>query len=152
MAKKRSRPPGRDASDIARDPASLLGEPPQSVSAPHWSRWLTPWSDLHRDPFQLRDVEDRRTWYPSPYPTDWMPARRLGGLPARLEYSPPRKNRSTARPGAFPGPSIRFQSPREVVVCAKRKTRREVLAARGRFGRKTRPPRRSIYSSIHCTR
>lgn len=151
MAKKRSSGARRGAADTARDPASLLGSSPHPVS-PHWSRWITPWSDLDRDPFTLREVEDRRTWYPSLTPTDWTPARRLGGLPARLEYQPPRKSAPRGRLGDFPGPSIRFQSPQEVVICARRKTRREVLAARGRFGRKTRPPRRSIYSSISCRR
>lgn len=102
----------------------------------------------------LYEVEDRRTFWPTTYPTDWEPARRLSGAPARLTVYPrlnPTK-KIALRPFKSVGLPFRigFDRPTSVLVCVRRKQRREVLHARGRTGQAVRPGRRNVYSSITC--
>lgn len=105
----------------------------------------------------LRLTEDRRFWSP---PTSslsqdlaWAPARRLGGSVARLALparrSPPSK---PSRRVLWPSAAIGFEAPRSVVICIRRKIRREVIHARGIAGSRVRPGRRGPYSSISCRR
>lgn len=111
-------------------------------------RWLA-----YAEPLAL--AEDRRRWEPQGGPQDvHRVARRISGRPARVIAPPARKTRST-RPkfASSPPAALVFRAPARVAVCVRRRTRREVIFARGqagRPGRPSRPPRRSVYSSIHC--
>lgn len=125
------------------DPLSGLLSGPQIFSVNR-----TPPADV------LFEIEDRRTFWPSSHATDWEPARRLSGAPARLTVYPrlnPTK-KIALRPFKSVGLPFRigFDRPSSVLVCVRRKQRREVLHARGRTGQAVRPGRRNVYSSITC--
>lgn len=124
----------RDASDIAR----TIGRRTSIVS--------------DYDPY---GQEDRRGWHPlsawGDSPLDWRPASYLPSLlPARFVIGG-RKASRPGRPFALPklSPVVAFDQPRRVLVCVRRKARREVLFARGTFGRGGQG-RRSAYSGISC--
>ena len=128
----------RDAPAIARrsllDPLSDLMRPtlvrPSLISPVDWEA-------------PLRTLEDRRTWHPGSVPTAWEPAKVIGGRPARL--------RASRRPSLLsPSPVVAFDVPERVAVCVRRKTRKEVIHAKGVAGGRVRRPSRSIYSSISC--
>lgn len=101
-------------------------------------------------PGALTDFEDGRQWLPG---GSEAPRRVFGG-PARVDV-PPNVNRGSKgrfRPSVVPSVpyDLGFSEPKEVVVCARRQARREVLLAKGRGGGKHRPPRLSEFSKVRC--
>lgn len=103
----------------------------------------------------LTEVEDRRTYWPMEYPTSWEPARNRSGAFARLQATPLQAPRRKSIGGAFPRlvePSfgVSFRHPRSVLVCVRRKTRREVLLAKRHGGGRHRPARLNEYSHVRC--
>lgn len=123
MARRRSsdRRRQRDTSDIANDLASLL-----SLTPPRLSPVVSPLV-----------VEDRRLYSPDPLRTPRV--RVLDPLPKR-----------SVRPSTFPVGGLSFSSPRSVLVCVRRKQRREVLHAIGRSGRNSSRRRRGPLSGVSC--
>lgn len=98
---------------------------------------------------------DRREYNPSPPLT--RPAKRFNGKPARVVAPPitkvaPRPRQSPqGRPAKLYNPAaLLFQAPKSVAVCVQRNTRKEVIHAKGKAGKKTAPPRRGPYSNIRC--
>lgn len=87
-------------------------------------------------------VEDRRTYHPDvyrPVRSTRVPRHRLI-VPARAQKA--------ARPARLF--SVGFRNPSELLVCVRRKVRREVLLAKGRGGGGHRRPRRNAYSDVRC--
>lgn len=104
--------------------------------------------DLGLEPQDDALIEDRRVEHPevSPLP------RSRSGRPAPIAPAVVSKTRSGARaraPGQFN--QLAFTLPRDVLVCVRRQTRKEVLLAKGKGGR-NRPPKRGPWSHIHCRR
>lgn len=99
-------------------------------------------------PLDLRLYEDRRTYHPSAFPPvgviDNRAARRL------VERLPVRP----VSPYRDPFPSLRlgFAVPQRVALCVRRKTRREVIFAKGlrRAGSGARTRRRNEHSDVRC--
>lgn len=136
----------RDNPSIARDTALL-----DSILEP--VRHRPPLHDpLFDDPLDdLRVLEDRRTWHPSPYT---RPPRALDGRRSVHFVHP--GTTLPARPlRAFGAPlssrTVAFDHPRGVLVCVRRAQRRQVLFASRRTGRGSRSPRRrSTWSDVSC--
>lgn len=95
-------------------------------------RW-TPW----RAPLSL--LEDRRRYHPA------GPLRRPLALPQRAAQVVVRRNRSFRYPDV-----LRFEAPRRVVMCVRRKERREVIFAKRKFSGSGSPKHRNYWSSISC--
>lgn len=139
------------AAPTSNDLERFLGGPPVVTDPPTWAD--------HFSGAVLSEVEDRRRFYPGPFPTDWEPAKLITGRPARVVAPPPRK---TQQRGARRLPwanfteglssSLQFQHSRQTVVCVKRRVRKEVLHAKGVAGGRVGRPKYTIYSSIHCRR
>lgn len=128
---RRNRPVERDTPSIANDISSLLG--PDGPT-------LAPLSPLSTPVTQsvLTEVEDRRQYSPYDHP------RTMDGTPARVVPSPFRDVTALTH-------DMSFEAPRRVLVCARRKERREVLIAKklhrkGAGGSR----RRNIWSDIKC--
>lgn len=131
MARGRGR---RDAHDIANGTLrDLLG--PDTPESPISDRVIS--------------IEDRRRDHPevSPDPRTWRgkPAQQV---PARVSKT------YDGRPAKAWGQynQLAFSTPREVLICVRRKQRKEVLHAKGKAGGKVRPPRRGPWSHVHCRR
>lgn len=87
-------------------------------------------------PEYLRQLEDRRTWYPARYrPVAVIPGARTSTRPNRLVQG---------------FRSLQFAYPPHVLICVRRRIRREVLLALGRGGAGHKKPRRNEYSDVHC--
>lgn len=109
---------------------------------------FTPSSSVHPVNLSLSHTEDRREWHPE---GDFRPAR---------SFSVPRHRLSIQMPsGKLPLPGKRFSlphaigfaNPRKVLICVRRKARREVLHAFRKAGRVgQRRPVRNAYSSVRC--
>lgn len=84
------------------------------------------------------EIEDRRVFDPS---GDFRSADDFGGIPAPARRIP-RADRRWA--------SVGFDRPREVLVCARRKERREVLFAKGKRGGRGGRRRHNWWSKIRC--
>lgn len=89
----------------------------------------------------VRSIEDRRTWHPA------GPIRPAGAVSRGSR----RIVQGKSVPGFFPPNNLRFSVPRDVAMCVRRKSRREVMFAK----RKTRKGagasrRRSWFSKIGC--
>lgn len=132
--KRRHRQSERDAYDVARQSLHhVVSRPIRALAV------TTP----------LRSLEDRRTWYPEPA---IRPALTFRGARHSLEAAPvsPRQSR---RSRLYVPHQVMFAQSAQVVVCAKRKVRRETLFATGKIkrgaGRKHRPHRNSL-SHIRC--
>lgn len=103
----------------------------------------------------LSELEDRRTWNPE---GEYRPARGYTASRHRLAIVsgvPRAEVRPAARPRPFFGvPSgVGFENPVRVMVCVRRKQRREVIHAKGVAGKKgLSPPRFSFYSTVSCKR
>ena len=147
--------PPRDTPSIA----STWAEPSRPVL--RWSPLILP-----RSGRSLQAIEDRRTFNPDPYrPAAALrsPRHRLlvGSLINAMGAKRPRQApRSGLRlaPGfgvpAVPA-HVRFRGANSVLVCVRRRRRREALFARSRIGRRgmrLRRPRWSAYSSVSCRR
>lgn len=101
----------------------------------------------------LLEVEDRRAWSPGAAapPLDYPQARLITGSPARLAAARARPGRH-GRVETF-SPVVRFRSPGAVNICVRRQRRKQVLFAKGFYGRaKLRRPTRNAFSSISCRR
>lgn len=100
----------------------------------------------------LTSLADGRNWYPDALdPFRPVSSRRR---PVRL-VSPTRPSRPGRRPPNLfrSRPVLAFSAPRHVVVCVRRRRRREVLHAlriAGRGGRRGRRYRRNAYSDVRC--
>jgi len=100
----------------------------------------------------LQDLGDRRLWHPAPAVD---PIRTLTSRAARLRLSTPSPavvRRFRARSDPLLG--ISFRDPSRVLVCIRRKARRESIFASGQAGRPGRrtKPRRNPNSGISCRR
>lgn len=100
----------------------------------------------------LRSIEDRRTYHPE---GEFRPARDTSARRHRLTLPTPAPTQLMAAPAPFgfggPPPGVAFQTPQKVLVCVRRKIRKEVLHALGHSGKSgQKRPRRSAYSDIHC--
>lgn len=111
-----------------------------------------------------RDVEDRRRFHPEGV---FRPARDRKSRVARVGmlsllgsaqnfvdpfsgHLPVRPSAPRAATGRAPSSAVRPVS-RQVLICVRRKARREVLFARGvGGGRVSRRRRRTFYSDVHC--
>lgn len=129
MAKSTSR--RRDGSIIANRGLSVFRQQP-----------LLPF-----DMSQLRPIEDRRTFHPQ---GETRSARSFRSAHHRLVARPEAPSVLVQRPYHV-GHAVAFDAPRDVLVCVRRQSRREVLHAlrkTGKTGQKR--PRRSFFSSISC--
>lgn len=91
----------------------------------------------------VRALEDRRRYHPlGPY----RPASAVSRSSRRLVVSRPGATQSRTR---LPS-GIRFADPQKVSLCVKRKTRREVIMAKGKGGGAHRRPRRNQFSDVKC--
>lgn len=87
---------------------------------------------------------DRRTFYPD----DFRPAVHRSGRPHTLTIS---SHVVRAPIDHFPSPHVAFDAPKSVMVCVRRKQRKEVLHATRKAGKRgQKAPRRSVFSDIHC--
>lgn len=107
-------------------------------------RLLATFSPFTPHPNQLNLFEDRRLFDPDPIP----PARSFHTPRHRLVLPAPLQKPSVR--GALPH-ALGFQAPNKVLICVRRKIRREVLHAykRTRKGASS-SRRRNYYSSISC--
>lgn len=97
----------------------------------------------------LRELEDRRTFSPEIA----RPARGVRRDATRLMVSPNvnKPVKATEMPTVPTG--VQFADPRRVAICMRRKTRREVIFARGSGGGRKRKHRRakwSEFSTVRC--
>lgn len=98
----------------------------------------------------LRPIEDRRLFHPQGV---HRPARSFTNPRHRLRSVRVKKNPKKVQNTAYPSFHIGFEAPKRVLVCVRRKQRREVIHALGYSGRgvgRKRRSRRSEYSSINC--
>lgn len=99
-------------------------------------------------PSLLRAYEDRRAYNPA---RDYRRAISLGRVfTATVGLKHP--SRGVARPGMLARDTFRFNVPRKVLICIRRKQRREVLHAAKRVGRGSGggARRRNHYSEVSC--
>lgn len=94
----------------------------------------------------LRPISDRRLYHPL---GAVRPALSLSGNPHRLVYG---RNSKVTAVTRWPVAAVAFHAPKRVVICVRRKRRKEVIFALGRAGRggSFRKPRRNFYSSVEC--
>lgn len=117
----------------------------QRDNTPIANRRLLRSSSLRAVP-DLRLLEDRRQFYPDVF----RPARGLFSWSADVVASEPRK---VSRRSDLSVPfRLAFRKPSEVVLCARRHRRREVLFALRRTGKgsRSRRRRRNAYSDVRC--
>lgn len=104
----------------------------------------------------LTEFEDRRRWHPEPEvlrPAVTVPMSRAGLVVAPTPHRQARPRQAKRYQVKFPSPRIAFKTPDAVVICVRRKRRREVLHALGKAGRRgQRKPRRNEWSDISCRR
>jgi len=97
----------------------------------------------------LTELEDRRTWNPL---GSVAPARSISRDRHRLQATAVTTTqfRSNSRPAKF-SHFIGFALPRKVLICIRRKRRKEVLHARRKTGKSgQKRPVRNFYSKIKC--
>lgn len=88
----------------------------------------------------LREIEDRRNFHPAGPQRD----ARSFALSSHSLSASPSKRRDVPR-------GVSFAVPDEVLICVRRRQRKEVLHALDKTGRAgQKPPRRNYYSDIHC--
>lgn len=92
---------------------------------------------LHRT--NLTSITDNRLF--SPLPLVFRPIQTVQGRPAKVYRKVPRK-----------GPISVMYAPKNAVLCARRKIRKEVLHAKGRSGAGNRKPRYGQNSQVKCKR
>lgn len=105
----------------------------------------------------LTHIEDRRLWHPE---GRYAPARSFSRSRHRLTIVSgssrshvSRRSRGLPSLSSLPAHRIGFEQPERVLICVRRKMRREVLHALRKTGRVgQRRPRRNWYSSISCRR
>lgn len=121
---------------------------PTTVTSPRSLPYQYDLEDLIRSD-RLTEIEDRRTYHPE---GESRPARSISKRAHRLELAKPVVSQWNELPG-YSGiySPVAFTQPHNVLVCIRRKQRKEVLHAlnkAGKAGQKT--PRRSAYSDIQC--
>lgn len=131
--------------------ASVLGGP-RSRGPATLPGYLSPLRSQTRSRLDVPPLPlpDRRIYNPEPAHT--RPARRLSGLPARVVAPTPGK-RSLGRSGKLQAlsPSVLlFARSAGVFACVQRKTRKEVIHAKGIAGSKVKKPKRNAYSNVRC--
>lgn len=137
MARKRRR---RTRRETARDNPSYRSQPRRRLLRVILNRPPEPSPTF--DPWRLTDVEDTRTWHPDGPVRN---VRRISGVSADVEVP-----RSKRFPHKAPSSILRFHDPLRVIVCVRRRTRREVLFASRRNGRGNKKGRRTFNSEISC--
>lgn len=75
--------------------------------------------------------------------------RLLVGNPTRSKALRRRQNARSMQFESVPY-GIKFEEPNRLLLCIRRKRRKEVIHAIGRAGTKVRPPRRNEYSGVSC--
>lgn len=102
---------------------------------------------------RISDFEDRRQFHPDGV---YSPPRRLDRprakivVRARSRVAPAPQS---VRPAAVPRAFLSFDVPQKVLICVRRKIRKEVLHAFHKTGKSgQRKPRRNLYSDISCKR
>lgn len=104
----------------------------------------------------LQEVEDGRTYFPSPVTPS---PRTYRGKPARITIQPGRARARARKPSSplgalqanFGRAQLQFAAPDAVLVCVRRKRRKQVLHAKRIAGRSgLRKPRRNFWSSVSC--
>lgn len=148
----------RNRGESNRDPLDDL-----DISTPVAKRPTPSPAPLARDIRQKSVLEDRRNWAPrltaEPQRT---PSRDTLGRPARIVH----KSVAAKRPMRAAGKNFKspqpywlrsektqgyFTNPRQAIICAKRKIRKEILFALSRTGKGSRSPkRRNEWSDIGC--
>lgn len=141
---------GRNQGQTSDHFDDLLNETPVSRHTPSPAHFVRP-------PRTTVGVSDLRRWDPAP-----LVARDAAGRPARIVHAPQRQGRQAAaakplRPRQFTGvagyprASFRFETGATIPICAKRRTRREVLHAlhKTKSGKGS-PKKRNQWSSISC--
>lgn len=126
----------RDASDISNRRLPLLNN-------------YVPYNPLPST--FLTEIEDRRQWHPLGVN---RPARSFNRAQHTLQVPKyPKRQGRAFRPYKWPTAQIGFTQPDQVLVCVRRKQRREVLHALKKAGRGgQRRPRYNLYSKITCRR
>lgn len=97
----------------------------------------------------LSSIEDFRKFDFEPAT---RPARLFSGVPAKFSVSatPIKKSRAPGRQ-AKQRVQLSFNAPRETIVCVRRSTRKEVLFAKNKTGKRgQRKPRRTPWSNYKC--
>ena len=127
----------RREEDLERDDdpiASLLLEGP----APGPALTPTTWRTAVSDP--LADLQDFRTFHPDQVYRDPL---LTSGLPATTKQTRPRTRSLVTQ--------TTFDAPRDVAICVRRKSRREVIFAKRKAGAGARARRRRNYwSNVKC--
>ena len=100
---------------------------------------------------QLFLFEDRRSFNPE---SIYAPARSFSKTRHRLIIPRVAKAPARGRPKQlelFPPAHIGFRAPEKVLICVRRKMRKEVMFATGKAGKAgQKKPRRNEYSEVHC--
>lgn len=98
----------------------------------------------------LSVFEDRREWNPE---GDNAPARSFNKSRHRLVSIPrrPRKSVAYIKPNFYTPDVVAFHAPRKVLICVRRKRRKEVMFALNKAGKAgQRSPRFNEYSEVSC--
>lgn len=95
----------------------------------------------------LREVEDLRSFHPEG--AERRPLSVFGQGATWNVVPSVARSLTTDSTGRLPG-TLRFNMPREVAVCVRRKVRRQVLWALGKAGGGSAKPRRTWRSNIKC--
>lgn len=102
---------------------------------------------IARRSLPLTVYEDRRLFHPDPLPA----ARSFNRRVARIVEHPRNVNVPSRLSGRSFSTRFSFDVPADVLVCVRRKIRKEVIHAIGKSGKAgQRPPRRNQWSDIHC--
>lgn len=100
---------------------------------------------------RLRVIEDRRTYHPLTYRP--IP-RTFQRNPIKIVYSDDRskKNSQKVQSSRYPSAYLKVNAPDRVLLCVRRKMRKEVLHALKKTGKgvSQRKPRRNQWSDVHC--
>jgi len=135
MARKRSQSKARDHNTIAT--RSVRWNPIRASSL------------VRVSPVDLRIFEDRRTFHPAPAQ---RPALSFSSRSYGLKLYT-NANKTGVKPGSSislkNGLSYAFKAPSGVLICVRRKMRRQVLLAKGRGG-SNRKGRKTAYSDVRC--
>ena len=128
----------RDTSEIASEPLQKLLRPSPIIK----NTPIAAFSPTKILTNTLRDIEDRRTFHPE---GQKRPARSLNRSQHRLVL--PDKKTSPSLPHR-----VQFDAPKKVLICIRRKQRKEVLFAKRKTGKgaRARRHRRSYFSEITC--
>lgn len=91
-------------------------------------------------------IIDRREYHPDGL---FRPAASLNRSSRAIVYKAPKTPVGNYKFKGF-SPTTTFREPSKVDVCQKRKTRREVLFAKGKGGGRVRKGKRNYLSNFHC--